>query len=112
MPEETELWIWNRQTNAWHPPIFMGRNAEQLIDVSRGGKAYLAMKDSRKRDIPIGWVDLHDYAKTHDHVGLRPLYHAQGWLTAWTVGDGELVPTGDRWGPRMHGGAGDTVEVR
>jgi hypothetical protein len=77
MPEPIRVWIdYRDKTRAG--PFFMVRNDVQRIDLEKPGKYYLTIQDTHRRNLIVGWVDLHDLARESDEIALLALYQARG----------------------------------
>jgi hypothetical protein len=77
MPEPVQLWIYYKDKSHSGPfPISKKQSYALLLD--KPGQYYIIIRDQLKRDLIVGWVDLHAMAETRPVVALLALYQSRG----------------------------------
>jgi hypothetical protein len=92
MDEPIYFWVW--KSNRWDQPTYFARNARRQIDLSIQGQYYMVIQDLLKRELKLGWADLHEFGGTE--LAIDVLYETRGKADALAVGDG-LITYG--WNP-------------
>lgn len=77
MPEPIRVWI-DYKDKTRDGPIYMVRDDIHHIDLKKPGQYYLTIQDTHRRNLIVGWVDLHKLAHESDKIALLALYQARG----------------------------------
>lgn len=91
MPEPIKVWI-DYKDKTRTGPHYIARNDTHRIELGKADKYYITIQDSLKRNLIVGWVDLHEMAAKHESIALLSLYQSRGrrqiatydGLIAWT----------------------------
>jgi len=82
MPEPVYIWVM-QTSGRWESPVYAGRGGVAKVPLGNPGKYYVNIRDSHNRDLPVGWVDLHELAESGQPLSLLAIYKANGWLRGW-----------------------------